>query len=155
MPVFAEVLKYYINESHVSVRKLSMETGIDRTLIHKYMADRRIPKSIEEVKRLGRCLMLSPEKQKQLLESYNQSLYGEERYRGFLTIQQILLGVPDFQIQKRTEMEGNHSNIEHIFHGSDQKTVSFYGQIQVEDALLTLLLSEVQKQEKVKVKIIA
>ncbi|HIZ07010.1 MAG TPA: hypothetical protein IAA08_03625 [Candidatus Eubacterium avistercoris] len=155
MPVFAEVLKYYINESHVSVRKLSMEAGIDRTLIHKYMADRRIPKSIEEVKRLGRCLMLSSEKQKQLLESYNQSLYGEERYRGFLTIQQILLGVPDFQIQKNPEIEGNHSNIEHLFPGSDQKAVAFYGQIQVEDALLTLLLSEVQKQEKVKVKMIA
>lgn len=147
MSVFAEVLKYYINESHVSVRKLSVEAGIDRTLIHKYMADRRIPKSTEEVKRLGRCLMLSSEKQKQLLESYNKSLYGDERYQGFLTVQQILNGVPDYQIRKKPDAEGNHVSIENIFQESDQKAVSFYGQIQVEDALLMLFLSEIQKKK--------
>ena len=155
MSVFAEVLKYYINESHVSVRKLSVEAGIDRTLIHKYMADRRIPKSTEEVKRLGRCLMLSSEKQKQLLESYNKSLYGDERYQGFLTVQQILNGVPDYQIRKKPDAEGNHVSIENMFQESDQKAVSFYGQIQVEDALLMLFLSEIQKKENVKIRIIA
>lgn len=64
MSAYGDCLKRYIKDKRVSVRKLSLETKIDRTLIQKYLSGDRLPKNMDEVNQISDCLMLSPEKKK-------------------------------------------------------------------------------------------
>lgn len=98
MSAYGECLKKYIKENGMSVRKLSIETGINRTLIQKYLSGDRLPKNAEEVRLISEGLMLSPEKQEDLMEQYNRSSYGAKRYASFLMIRDILCGLTDYRM---------------------------------------------------------
>ena len=87
MSTYGEKLRKYINECKISVRKLSMETGINRVLLQKYLSGERLSKNVEEVYHISDCLMLSPKKKENLVEGYNRTRYGEKKYEDFLKIQ--------------------------------------------------------------------
>ena len=50
MIVFSELLKSFINEKNISVKKLAANVQMDRTLIQKYMSGSRVPKNYRECK---------------------------------------------------------------------------------------------------------
>lgn len=99
MSTYGERLRKYINDRKISVRKLSMETGINRVLLQKYLSGERLSKNIEEVYRISDCLMLSPEKKEDLAEGYNRTRYGEKKYEDFLKIQEMLCGLVNYRMQ--------------------------------------------------------
>lgn len=110
MSFYGDNLRKYIKENGMSVRKLSIETEIHRTLLQKYLSGERLPKNMEEVRHISRCLMLSPAKQDNLTECYNRSRYGEKRYEGFLMIQDMLKGLTDFRMHPvMLQKEGSRS----------------------------------------------
>ena len=53
MIVFSELLKSFINEKNISVKKLAANVQMDRTLIQKYMSGSRVPKNYREVQKLA------------------------------------------------------------------------------------------------------
>ena len=99
MASYGEILRKFIKDSGMSVRKLSVETDINRTLLQKYLSGERLPKNIKEVQHISECLMLSPEKKEALLECYNRSRYGAKRYDSFLMIRDMLNGQADFRME--------------------------------------------------------
>ena len=82
MIVFSELLKSFINEKNISVKKLAANVQMDRTLIQKYMSGSRTPKNYREVQKLADGMMLLPEQQGELLDAYYRNLYGTKRMRG-------------------------------------------------------------------------
>ena len=98
MSSYGENLRRYIKDSGMSVRRLSLEAGMNRTLLQKYLSGERLPKNIKEVEHLSDCLMLSPEKRELLAQEYNRSRQGEKRYESFLMIRDMLHGLTDFRM---------------------------------------------------------
>ena len=82
MIVFSELLKSFINEKNISVKKLAANVQMDRTLIQKYMSGSRVPKNYREVQKLADGMMLLPEQQGELLDAYYRNLYGDKTYEG-------------------------------------------------------------------------
>ena len=78
MIVFSELLKSFINEKNISVKKLAANVQMDRTLIQKYMSGSRGPKNYREVQKLADGMMLLPEQQGELTEIFT----GTKRMRG-------------------------------------------------------------------------
>ena len=90
MIVFSELLKSFINEKNISVKKLAANVQMDRTLIQKYMSGSRGPKNYREVQKLADGMMLLPEQQGELLDAYYRNLYGDKTYEGYRKIAETL-----------------------------------------------------------------
>lgn len=137
MSAYGESLKKYIKDKRISVRKLSMETKIDRTLLQKYLSGDRLPKNIGEVNQISDCLMLSPEKKEELAQQYNKSHYGEKQYEGFLMIRDVLNGLVDYQLNPDM-LKGSRE--EETFCSEPEKESRIYlGALEVENALRSML----------------
>lgn len=104
MIVFSELLKSFINEKNISVKKLAANVQMDRTLIQKYMSGSRVPKNYREVQKLADGMMLLPEQQGELLDAYYRNLYGDKTYEGYRKIAETLEGMKDFR--RRTACRG-------------------------------------------------
>ena len=100
MIVFSELLKSFINEKNISVKKLAANVQMDRTLIQKYMSGSRVPKNYREVQKLADGMMLLPEQQGELLDAYYRNLYGDKTYEGYRKIAETLEGMKDFRMKE-------------------------------------------------------
>ena len=98
MSTFSDLLKQHINDKGISVRKLSMELEIDRTLLQKYMSGSRTPKNHLEVRKIAKGISLSSAEQDDLLGTYYESIYAPEKYGDFLMIRNVLAGTQDFRL---------------------------------------------------------
>lgn len=152
MSLFSENLKEYVQKSHISVSKLSSETEISRTLFHKYLSGSRMPKSSQEVRRIGHAMMLLPKQQNSLLEYYARSMYGEKNYESFGKIKHILEGMYDFRLERRGGIL-DMDIVKKLSLINGEEAASFYGRLQVEDALAQLLWLAAGKNRKECVKI--
>ena len=99
MSTFGALLKQHVTDKNISVLKISEEVGIDRTVFHTYMSEKRKPKSHIEVRRICKAMQLSAAEQTALLTAYYESQYGSKSYADFLTLQQILEGTQDFRLK--------------------------------------------------------
>ena len=155
MSLFSENLKEYVQKSHISVSKLSAETEISRTLFHKYLSGNRMPKNSQEVRRIGSAMMLLPRQQEDLLECYARSTYGEKNYESFGKLKHMLEGRYDFRLEKRRRIL-DMDIVKKLSLINGEEAASFYGRLQVEDALTQLLWLAAGKNRKdcVKVKMI-
>lgn len=142
MSAYGDCLKRYIKDKRVSVRKLSMETKIDRTLIQKYLSGDRLPKNIDEVNQISDCLMLSPEKKEELVRQYNKSYYGDKQYEGFLMIRDILNGLVDYQFNPGVLQGGKRGECSGL---EQRKECRIYlGALEVENALRFMLREQMR-----------
>lgn len=98
----------------MSVSRLAKETGFNRTLLQKYLSGDRLPKTVQESCQLAEALMLSPEKQEELLEQYNRSRYGIRQYDGFLMIRDIVRGLVDYRMQPAYVRESARQSVSPI-----------------------------------------
>lgn len=90
MKNFSELLSCYIKERKTNISALAIETGIDRTLLHKYMSGRRTPSDIQAVMLISGGLMLSYDEEAALCESYRIMSMGEEGYEQYVITRRIL-----------------------------------------------------------------
>ena len=141
MIVFSELLKSFINEKNISVKKLAANVQMDRTLIQKYMSGSRTPKNYREVQKLAGGMMLLPEQQGELLDAYYRNLYGDKTYEGYRKIAETLEGMKDFRMKEPalsaafpdTGMpEEPQEEVEYVRHGK----------LEVEQAFINLLRKE-------------
>ena len=124
MSDYGECLKKYIKENGISVRRLSIETEINRTLLQKYLSGDRLPKSIREVEHISECLMLSPEKQEKLtaqreriLQKANEEAhailrdakeYADQTMRDFQKFGKAGISVKEME-KRRSDLRGKMS----------------------------------------------
>ena len=159
MSSYGDSLRKYIKENGMPVRKLSIETEINRTLLQKYLSGERLPKNLEEVNHISRCLMLSPAKQENLIECYNRSRYGEKRYEGFLMIRDMLKGLTNFRMHPVAQREsgGNDWNDNTGWDGGAEIKESYVcmGALEVENALRYILKKQSRTGQPWKLQLIA
>lgn len=90
MKNFSEILSGYVRERKTNISALASETGIDRTLLHKYISGKRTPSDIQAVLLISDGLMLSYDEETALCESYRILSMGEEGYERYLLTKKIL-----------------------------------------------------------------
>jgi len=73
MSDFSELLRDIIDKHNVKIYTLASQSGIDRTLIHKFLNGQRLPISESVVSKLSASLLLSREDNIKLLQSYKIS----------------------------------------------------------------------------------
>lgn len=162
MASYGEILRKFIKDSGMSVRKLSIETDINRTLLQKYLSGERLPKNIREVQHISECLMLSPEKKEALLECYNRSRYGAKRYDSFLMIRDMLNGQADFRTHSvsSTAMTGSMESFtdateENGFLQVAEGSRACVGRMEVENALRAILKRQQKSGDEWGIQLIA
>lgn len=162
MASYGEILRKFIKDSGMSVRKLSVETDINRTLLQKYLSGERLPKNIREVQHISECLMLSPEKKEALLECYNRSRYGAKRYDSFLMIRDMLNGQADFRTHSvsSTAMTGSMESFtdateENGFLQVAEGSRACVGRMEVENALRSILKRQQKSGDEWGIQLIA
>ena len=79
MSLFGDRLRTLIDESDITIYRLSEITGIERTSIHKIMSDGRLP-PVDAVYKLSDALQLPTEEHDSFLELYTISKIGMQTY---------------------------------------------------------------------------
>jgi len=90
MSAFSAMLSGYVNLQKTNISSLSSESGIERTLLHKYISGSRTPSDICAVRSVADALMLSPQQKKSLCDSFRLTVLGEEGYRNIEQTEKIL-----------------------------------------------------------------
>ena len=143
MIVFSELLKSFINEKNISVKKLAANIQMDRTLIQKYMSGSRVPKNYREVQKLAGGMMLLPEQQGELLDAYYRNLYGDKTYEGYRKIMETLEGMKDFRM-KEPASPGIFPYIVTAEPREESEYVR-HGKMEVEQAFICVLRKECER----------
>lgn len=98
MKIFSDALSEYIYDRNINISALSAETGIERTLIHKFISGKRTPSDIRSVIRISDGLMLSFDERAALCDSYRFTYMGADNYERCKKIKKIadyLSNLPD------------------------------------------------------------
>lgn len=94
MSMFSEYLRQLIQGRDISISKLSRDSGVERTAIHKALAGGRIL-PYHAVELLIYYLKLSPGESQKLYRYYNQLFESEAVSRTWEIINKIFLSLPD------------------------------------------------------------
>lgn len=90
MSKFSEKLKYAINRSKIPLSHLSAVSGLDITYISKMKSGERICSDVTKMKKLIDQLSLTPDEQYELLKLYKIARIGEENYRRYCLVKDII-----------------------------------------------------------------
>ncbi|HEX2986519.1 MAG TPA: helix-turn-helix transcriptional regulator [Caproiciproducens sp.] len=90
MPTFSEELQKLIRERDTKIYVLAASSGIDRTLIHKFIKGERLPSGRNVVEKLSSVLLLTPEETKKLTESFYFSKMGAQVYARYRLVADLL-----------------------------------------------------------------
>lgn len=93
MSVFSDQLKAYITRRGITIRQLSVQTGIEYSFLYRITAGKRNPSSPEMVELLIRTLALSKHESDALREAYEIARVGETTYSRRLAVRQMLESV--------------------------------------------------------------
>lgn len=80
MQRFSEQLQQLVKSRKIAVCALAEQSGVGRTLIHKMLKGERVPAKREAVQALSSALMLTPEENRALFESWLAAKMGEGVY---------------------------------------------------------------------------
>ncbi len=80
MQSFGDILSAIIEHKDINKKALCERLGIDRTLLYRYMANKAVMPE-ETLDKLTDELMLMPSENEKLLDAYNASMIGLDRYQ--------------------------------------------------------------------------
>lgn len=98
MTLFADKLRYFLEEKNTTVYSISKITNIDRTMIQHMKAGRRLPSKTQDVLTIAKALMLTPNEEEELLNSYHISHMGEENFYRRRQVSQIISSFYDMNV---------------------------------------------------------
>ncbi len=87
---FSVLLDYLIKNHTYNNKKLAQETGIDRTVIQKYISGARLPSSYDNIEIIADKLTLSKEERNMLYDAYKIEKVGYEKYEQLKLIKKII-----------------------------------------------------------------
>ena len=79
--LFGELLQKFIDDRKINITTLAKESGIDRTLIQRYISGERTPVSRDKLEMIIRPLMLNVIQYNEVVEAYNLKNTVETRWR--------------------------------------------------------------------------
>ncbi len=74
----------------VTASYLAQETGIDRTVIYRYMKGKRLPADADVAEKIADALQMSEEEKRRFYQGYDKAVMGESMVFSYQYIQQIL-----------------------------------------------------------------
>ncbi len=74
---FSDYLQNYINLKEITLKDLSEETDIDRTVLYRYVKGKRIPSDKDIVIRVADAAQMSVSEKRCLLAEYDKLVFGE------------------------------------------------------------------------------
>jgi len=89
MTTYGEYLRQIVDSNRVNIYNLAKHISIERTLIHKFMTNTRIP-SDEQAHKLADALPLTPHERIRLLEHHKIAKIGELKYRQRIQIKDLI-----------------------------------------------------------------
>lgn len=101
MSLFSNLLSQFISDSSYTIKKLSDECNVDRTVIQKYISGERLPNSYKNIEKIINKLTLTKKQKKNLRKTYDIEKIGIYKYNHFMKLKQIIENI-------------NHMNINHI-----------------------------------------
>ncbi len=90
MSGFSDYLQNFINLKNITLKDLSEETNIDRTVLYRYVKGKRIPSDKNIVVRMADVVQMSVSEKKHLLEEYDKLILGENIVYSYEYIQRII-----------------------------------------------------------------
>ncbi len=89
---FAEYLSEYVAKRHLSWRKAAQLCQVDRTLLSRYAAGKKLPESMDKAVRIGKGLKMSPQQIEGLKAAYQVSRMGKYQYQALKSIGRLFGG---------------------------------------------------------------
>ena len=105
---FSAKLCEYINESNLTVYKISKLTGLGRTAIQHTMSGSLLPTK-EFIDKLCSVLIVTPTQKKELVELYTKEKIGPKRYYDRKQIRNIIENLPQYYINMKGRTISNSS----------------------------------------------
>ena len=87
---FSILFKQYIHSSQLSISLLAKRSGIDRTLIQKYISGNRLPQNYGIVEKIIQFLALTQLQKIELKHLYKLEKIGHERFNKLLLLKNII-----------------------------------------------------------------
>ena len=87
---FSALLEFYIRNSSYSIKKLSEQTNINRTVLQKYISGDRLPHHYSSIAQIADKLTLSIDQKKSLFEAYKIQKVGIHQYQYLQTLKKIV-----------------------------------------------------------------
>uniref|UniRef100_UPI00255AC776 hypothetical protein n=1 Tax=Thomasclavelia cocleata TaxID=69824 RepID=UPI00255AC776 len=94
---FSVLFKQYIHNSQLSISSLAKLSGINRTLIQKYISGNRLPQNYSIVEKIIQFLALTQLQKAELKHSYKLEKIGYERFNKLLSLKNIILDLENNQ----------------------------------------------------------
>lgn len=94
---FSILFKQYIHSSQLSISLLAKRSGIDRTLIQKYISGNRLPQNYGIVEKIIQFLALTQLQKIELKHLYKLEKIGHERFNKLLLLKNIILELENEQ----------------------------------------------------------
>ena len=89
---FAEYLSEYVAKRHLSWRKAAQLCQVDRTLLSRYAAGKKLPESMDKAVRIGKGLKMSLQQIEGLKAAYQVSRMGKYQYQALKSIGRLFGG---------------------------------------------------------------
>lgn len=90
MSQFSNLLNNFIKESSFTIKKLSNECQIDRTVIQKYISGERLPSSYKNIEKIINKLTLTEKQKKSLKKAYDIERTGIDKYNRLIKLKEII-----------------------------------------------------------------
>lgn len=97
MTGFSEYIQNFINVQSISLKDLSEETGIDRTVLYRYVKGKRIPSDKDIVIRIADAAQMSLNEKKYFLEEYDKVVLGDNIVYSYEYIKKMTENLGRFQ----------------------------------------------------------
>ncbi len=138
MSMFSEYLNQLIQGRGITISKLSRESGVERTTIHKALTGGRIL-SYRAMEALAYYLKLSPQESQQLKQYHDMLFEGEAAYRSREAVTEMLKDVSDLWLSRpRDDQERGLPELDDV---REKEAAIFKGYTKI-DRLVQLVLAE-------------
>jgi len=130
---FADYLQKFINLKEITLKDLSEETNIDRTVLYRYIKGKRIPSNKDVVIRMADAAQMSVKEKKYLLEEYDKLVIGENVVYSYKYIKKMMHNLG--QLEKKDVPASNLWYTVHEFK-MENEVISF----QSKEEIITYIL---------------
>lgn len=90
MSQFSVLLSEFIKNSPYSIKKLSHECNVNRTVIQKYLSGERLPNNYKNIEKIIDQLTLNNKQKETLRKAYNIEKIGFDNYQHFIKLKQLI-----------------------------------------------------------------
>ena len=93
MSTFSEILNNLKEEKNIKVQPLARYCEVERSTIYKFLNGKRLPGSIDIVKKIAQFMQLTPSESELLVNAWKESQMGEQ-YHSRKSVEDFICHLP-------------------------------------------------------------